>query len=82
MEDFEKKLSLDEQMEEDRKTDSSNTLSLLRQFLEIQQRRAEAYSKLKRYYWFWFSISFSFEILIAVLQKKWRIRSFELYVCV
>ncbi|XP_008446706.2 uncharacterized protein LOC103489347 isoform X1 [Cucumis melo] len=48
MEDFEKKLSLDEQMEEDRRTDSSNTLSLLRQFLEIQQRRAEAYSKLKR----------------------------------
>lgn len=53
MEDFKKKLSLDEQMEEDQRTDttdSSNTLSLLRKFLEIQQRRAEAYAKLKRYH--------------------------------
>lgn len=51
MEGFDKKLSLDEQMEEDKKidaSDSSNTLSLLRKFLEIQQRRAEAYAKLKR----------------------------------
>lgn len=51
MEDFDEKLSLAEQMEEDERTDasdSSNTLTLLRKFLEIQQRRAEAYAKLKR----------------------------------
>ncbi|KAG6573912.1 uncharacterized protein C19orf60 homolog [Cucurbita maxima] len=53
MEDFDKKLSLAEQMEEDGRTSgdssgSSNTLTLLRKFLEIQQRRAEAYARLKR----------------------------------
>lgn len=55
MEDFDKKLSLAEQMEEDGRTSgdssgSSNTLTLLRKFLEIQQRRAEAYARLKRYH--------------------------------
>ncbi|XP_022150684.1 uncharacterized protein LOC111018757 [Momordica charantia] len=53
MEDFDNKLSLAEpmEMEEDQEfgaTDPSNTLGLLRKFLEIQQRRAEAYAKLKR----------------------------------
>jgi len=42
--DFEKKVSLKETME----VDPPKVLLLLRDFLAIQQRRAEAYSKLKR----------------------------------
>ncbi|KAM6584072.1 hypothetical protein CsatB_011074 [Cannabis sativa] len=56
MEDFEKKLSIDESMEEDgthghatSASHSSTTIvHLLRKFLALQQRRAEAYSNLKR----------------------------------
>ncbi|XVF82614.1 hypothetical protein PTKIN_Ptkin16aG0063200 [Pterospermum kingtungense] len=54
MEDFEKKLSIKESMEieEDESSSSSRSknkeiLQLLRKFLEVQQRRAQAYSKLK-----------------------------------
>jgi hypothetical protein len=54
MEDFEKKASLTdtEAMETEAaasSSKSSNTLLLLRRFLEIQQRRAQAYAKLKQY---------------------------------
>lgn len=50
MEDFEKKVSLKDAMEvEEKASESTNLVLLLRKFLEIQQRRAEAYSKLKRY---------------------------------
>jgi len=42
--DFAKKVSIKEKME----VDPSKVLLLLRDFLAIQQRRAEAYSKLKR----------------------------------
>lgn len=42
--DFEKKVSIKETME----IDPSKVLVVLRDFLAIQQRRAEAYSKLKR----------------------------------
>ncbi|CAI0442298.1 unnamed protein product [Linum tenue] len=52
MEDFERKVSLaDDSMETDGVTKSSNssqTLLLLRRFLQIQQRRAQAYATLKR----------------------------------
>ncbi|XP_022746157.1 uncharacterized protein LOC111296232 isoform X2 [Durio zibethinus] len=52
MEDFEKKLSIKESMEieEDEGSSSSKNkeiLHLLRKFLDVQQRRAQAYSKLK-----------------------------------
>lgn len=53
MEDFEKKVKITESMEieEDEQVNNnpSNTLQLLRRFLDIQQRRAQAYAKLKRY---------------------------------
>ncbi|KAF7836300.1 REX1-B-related protein [Senna tora] len=50
MEDFEKKLSMKDAMEVEEKVaaSTSSIVLLLRRFLEIQQRRAEAYSKLKR----------------------------------
>ncbi|KAF5729369.1 hypothetical protein HS088_TW21G01534 [Tripterygium wilfordii] len=56
MEDFERKVSISEPMEtEDQgiedsegKDSSSKILSLLRKFLAVQQRRAEAYAKLKK----------------------------------
>ncbi|KAJ4720496.1 DNA repair REX1-B protein [Melia azedarach] len=52
MEDFEKKVKITESMEieEDEQVNNnpSNTLQLLRRFLDIQQRRAQAYAKLKR----------------------------------
>ncbi|XP_047338490.1 uncharacterized protein LOC124942110 [Impatiens glandulifera] len=48
MEDFEKKAVLTDEMETENGCDSAKTLGLLRQFLQIQQRRAEAYSKLKQ----------------------------------
>ncbi|XP_062091631.1 uncharacterized protein LOC133797665 [Humulus lupulus] len=54
MEDFEKKLSIGEPMAEDGShgtsaSDTSTTIvNLLRKFLAVQQRRAEAYSNLKR----------------------------------
>ncbi|XP_040992629.1 required for excision 1-B domain-containing protein [Juglans microcarpa x Juglans regia] len=50
MEDFEKKISITEPMEAENTvgcSDSSKILHLLRRFLAIQQRRAEAYAKLK-----------------------------------
>jgi len=55
MEDFEKKASLTdtEAMETEAaasSSKSSNTLLLLRRFLEIQERRAQAYAKLKQYF--------------------------------
>lgn len=53
MEDFDKKVKLTETMEieEEPNDNSSNTktLELLRRFLAIQQRRAQAYAKLKQY---------------------------------
>ncbi|KAI4323669.1 hypothetical protein L6164_023256 [Bauhinia variegata] len=46
---FEKKVSLKDTMEvEENASGSEKIIPLLRKFLEIQQRRAEAYSKLKR----------------------------------
>lgn len=55
MEEFEKKVSLRDPMEEEKEEErdkagkcSSKTVDLLREFLGIQQRRAEAYAKLKR----------------------------------
>ncbi|ONI21352.1 hypothetical protein PRUPE_2G061000 [Prunus persica] len=54
MEEFEKKVSLRDPMEEEEEERekagkcSSKTIDLLREFLGIQQRRAEAYAKLKR----------------------------------
>ncbi|EEF36059.1 hypothetical protein RCOM_0720210 [Ricinus communis] len=45
MEDFSKKVTLKEPVELE---NSSNTLLLLRRFLHIQQRRAQAYANLKR----------------------------------
>ncbi|KAB1225502.1 hypothetical protein CJ030_MR1G018605 [Morella rubra] len=50
MEDFEKKVSITEPMEAEENTgcsDSPKIVILLRRFLAVQQRRAEAYSKLK-----------------------------------
>lgn len=58
MEDFEKKLKLTESMEieptadEEANNKSSKTLLLLRRFLAVQQRRAQAYANLKRYAFF------------------------------
>lgn len=53
MEDFEKKVTLmdSDSMEvaADNCGDSSKTVNLLRRFLEVQQRRALAYAKLKKY---------------------------------
>ena len=48
--DFEKKVSIKESMSMSMSTelDPAKVLLLLRGFLQIQQRRAEAYSKLKR----------------------------------
>ncbi|KAJ0102110.1 hypothetical protein Patl1_05798 [Pistacia atlantica] len=54
MEDFEKKVKITESMEieatadEEANSKSSKTLILLRRFLAVQQRRAQAYAKLKR----------------------------------
>ncbi|CAN1258555.1 hypothetical protein LINPERPRIM_LOCUS9919 [Linum perenne] len=52
MEDFEKKVSLSDEMETEAETKgtskSSETLHVLRKFLQIQQRRALAYARLKR----------------------------------
>ncbi|WCJ19145.1 hypothetical protein M5689_001447 [Euphorbia peplus] len=45
--DFEKKLNISESMESDTQN-TQNTLLLLRRFLLIQQRRAQAYASLKR----------------------------------
>ena len=53
MEDFEKKVSIKEPMESDEaacSSSSSKIVHLLRSFLAIQQRRAQAYAKLKRYF--------------------------------
>ncbi|XWS74649.1 hypothetical protein CRYUN_Cryun01aG0016000 [Craigia yunnanensis] len=53
MEDFEKKVSIKESMEVEEDDEGSNSsknkeiLHLLRKFLDVQQRRAQAYSKLK-----------------------------------
>ncbi|MBA0635383.1 hypothetical protein Godav_000111 [Gossypium davidsonii] len=51
MEDFEKKVSIKDSMEIEQENSScsksNEILNLLRKFLEIQQRRAQAYSKLK-----------------------------------
>ncbi|XVE68495.1 hypothetical protein DITRI_Ditri09bG0072500 [Diplodiscus trichospermus] len=53
MEDFEKKLSIKEPMEIEKEDENScssknkEILHLLRKFLDVQQRRAQAYSKLK-----------------------------------
>ncbi|KAK4798312.1 hypothetical protein SAY86_030638 [Trapa natans] len=57
MEDFEKKVSITESMDVEHEDSSgsssssispSRTLGLLRKFLDVQQRRAEAYGRLKR----------------------------------
>lgn len=52
MEDFEKKVKITETIEMEEKEEpnnnSSKTLDLLRRFLAVQQRRAQAYAKLKR----------------------------------
>jgi hypothetical protein len=82
MEDFEKKASLTdtEAMETEAaasSSKSSNTLLLLRRFLEIQERRAQAYAKLKQYFLSFPLISFppppkstSFELLILLVNVK------------
>lgn len=82
MEDFEMKVSLTdtEAMETEAaasSSKSSNTLLLLRRFLEIQQRRAQAYAKLKQYFLSFPLISFSpppkstsFELLILLVNVK------------
>lgn len=54
MEDFEKKVTLTDSDSMEVVVDncgdsSSKTVNLLRRFLEIQQRRALAYAKLKKY---------------------------------
>lgn len=52
MEDFAKKVTIEEctaMDEETGRSSSSTIVHLLRNFLAIQQRRAEAYGKLKRY---------------------------------
>ncbi|XP_034703270.1 uncharacterized protein LOC117927743 [Vitis riparia] len=48
MEDFEKKVKITEAMDIENGADSSKTLQLLRRFLQIQQRRAQAYANLRR----------------------------------
>lgn len=48
MEDFEKKVKITEAMDIENGTDSSKTLQLLRRFLQIQQRRAQAYANMRR----------------------------------
>ncbi|XP_057979761.1 uncharacterized protein LOC131165749 [Malania oleifera] len=48
MEDFEKKVTLSDAMDVESSSDSSKILHLLRRFLAVQQRRAEAYAKLRR----------------------------------
>lgn len=58
MDDFEKKVRITDVMDmEEMDTEQVNnnslkTLQLLRTFLDIQQRRAQAYAKLKRYPYF------------------------------
>jgi hypothetical protein len=51
MEDFDKKVSIKEPMETEEPVaaDSPKVVDLLRRFLAVQQRRAEAYAKLKRF---------------------------------
>ena len=49
MEDFEKKVKITEAMDIENGADSSKTLQLLRRFLQIQQRRAQAYANMRRY---------------------------------
>lgn len=49
MEDFEKKVKISEAMAVENRLESPKIVELLRRFLQIQQRRAEAYAKLKRY---------------------------------
>lgn len=50
MEAFEEKVKITETMETDESNSvSSKTLRLLRRFLDVQQRRAQAYAKLKQY---------------------------------
>lgn len=48
MEDFEKKVKISEAMAVENRLESPKIVELLRRFLQIQQRRAEAYAKLKR----------------------------------
>ncbi|CAN6562089.1 uncharacterized protein LOC126582886 [Malus sylvestris] len=48
MEEFDKKVSITDPMEEESVASKTKTVGLLREFLGIQQRRAEAYAKLKR----------------------------------
>ncbi|KAB2627249.1 hypothetical protein D8674_020867 [Pyrus ussuriensis x Pyrus communis] len=48
MEEFDKKVSITDPMEEESVASKTKTVALLREFLGIQQRRAEAYAKLKR----------------------------------
>ncbi|KAJ9685137.1 hypothetical protein PVL29_017249 [Vitis rotundifolia] len=48
MEDFEKKVKITEAMDIENGADSSKILHLLRRFLQIQQRRAQAYANLRR----------------------------------
>ncbi|WKA01715.1 hypothetical protein VitviT2T_019982 [Vitis vinifera] len=48
MEDFEKKVKITEAMDIENGADSSKTLQLLRRFLQIQQRRAQAYANMRR----------------------------------
>ncbi|KAA8544839.1 hypothetical protein F0562_019623 [Nyssa sinensis] len=48
MEDFETKVVISDSMEVENDCESSKIVCLLRRFLGVQQRRAEAYAKLKR----------------------------------
>jgi hypothetical protein len=54
MEDFDKKVSIKEPMETEKPVaaDSPKVVDLLRRFLAVQQRRAEAYAKLKKFAFF------------------------------
>ena len=62
--DFENKVSIKDKMEtEENTSDSTKIVLLLRGFLGIQQRRAEAYSKLKRLKFNLLSVSISFYFL-------------------
>lgn len=75
MEDFEKKVKITESMEieatadEESNNNSSKTLLLLRRFLAVQQRRAQAYAKLKRYAFFSF-------IFLQLNQLKFHLMIF------
>ncbi|KAJ9542788.1 hypothetical protein OSB04_029294 [Centaurea solstitialis] len=66
MEDFEKKVRISEEAMD---SNHLQTIALLRKFLAVQQSRAEAYAKLKKFVFFTnFSI---FDLLMKVLTVNW-----------